>query len=322
MKTWISIYFYRTLSWAVGLSCLLFLISSWIFPESFMHLLLLSFAIQGSALLALAGLYFLKRRNFVLLFVSWATAAVMINPVILEWNQNPAQLGSPTSSDLRIAHFNVLRVNKDTEEIIEKALSSDAQVVSIQENDRFWDQRLKQKMLKAYPYYLTSPSDDCYGISVYSKIPFESHKMIDVEGKKCVVAEINWDGYRTNLALVHATSPGTPSEFDQRNSHLAKLAEELKSLPHPLIVVGDLNAVPWDPVLLRWKKDLTLVRSGGFTPTFPVPLFPMMIPLDHVMHSPEIASVKHEIIPVWSSDHFGVCASLRIQNASSSTAGL
>ena len=74
------------------------------------------------------------------------------------------------------------------------------------------------------------------------------------------------------------------------------------------IVIGDYNATPWCAPFQAMLRDGGLVNSQlgrGHQGSWPVPLPPFMrIPIDHCLHSPDLVTVRREILSEsFDSDH-------------------
>ncbi|MCP5405096.1 MAG: endonuclease/exonuclease/phosphatase family protein [Pseudomonadaceae bacterium] len=104
------------------------------------------------------------------------------------------------------------------------------------------------------------------------------------------------------LLLAHTQSPYTPKAMQQRNAELATLATA--NLPSPLILVGDLNTVPWDPSLAPLKQHLHL--AGSWLPTHPNPL--ALAPIDLLLTTPNIPAPTLHRTRVQGTDHLALIA--------------
>lgn len=75
------------------------------------------------------------------------------------------------------------------------------------------------------------------------------------------------------------------------------------------MVLGDLNVTPWSHVFRDLLKRTGLIDSAqgwGIQPTWPSGAVLLRIPIDHCLHSPDVAIVNREIGENVGSDHFPV----------------
>jgi endonuclease/exonuclease/phosphatase (EEP) superfamily protein YafD len=90
---------------------------------------------------------------------------------------------------------------------------------------------------------------------------------------------------------------------------LASLTPLVQRLGAPVLLLGDLNASPWSYPFRRLLEGSGL-RDGslgrGFQPTWPTGLWPLLIPLDHSLHSAGIGIQDRIVGPAVGSDHYPV----------------
>jgi endonuclease/exonuclease/phosphatase (EEP) superfamily protein YafD len=119
-----------------------------------------------------------------------------------------------------------------------------------------------------------------------------------------IVADL--DGQPVHVIAAHPVSPLTPARAAQRDRALRRLATRAAADDAPTVVMGDLNATPWSPDLqqLLASGDLRDSQVGfGLQPSYPAPLGPVGIAIDHVLHSPELTTVLRALGPSFGSDH-------------------
>jgi endonuclease/exonuclease/phosphatase (EEP) superfamily protein YafD len=163
-------------------------------------------------------------------------------------------------------------------------------------------------LTNTYPHRLVQPREDNFGIALYSKLPLQDGRIIDIgeAGVPSIIATVQTE--KTNL-LVVATHPLPPFGYNYsrlRNEQLEQLPKYLRS-PHPILLLGDLNATPWNTHFRKLLKQTGLrdsTKGFGYQPSWPshAPLF--LIPLDHCLHSEGIAIFDRRIGKNVSSDHY------------------
>jgi endonuclease/exonuclease/phosphatase (EEP) superfamily protein YafD len=102
----------------------------------------------------------------------------------------------------------------------------------------------------------------------------------------------------------HPVSPGGRARAIARDVQLQRLAEHVKQLQDPVLLVGDLNATPW-------SAGMRIITSGklGFrsldppwTPTWHK-LSVVGVPIDHALASAPLVITRRSVGPDVGSDH-------------------
>lgn len=209
---------------------------------------------------------------------------------------------------LRVAHFNVLQSNEAYTDVIERMRASDADVIGVQEVDPGWEQALRDGLSDQYPFSLTEPRTDRYGIALFSRVPLKLARVIRLGASPAVEVTVQHGSKELRLISVHASSPGSPGHFSARNEQFDRLADHMRSSTAPTMIVGDLNAAPWDKDLLRFLARTGLRTHATVTdPTFPSVAHLALIPIDHVLCDDRVR-VSQRSVHLPGSDHRGVIA--------------
>ena len=277
-------------------------------PDDYLPMLARAFLFQWVlAFAGLALLLFIRRARLPALAAALGGAMLSMGidrPM-------PAPQGRGDGPSLRVMHMNVFQPNVRCEEVVGSILEGDADIVFIQELSPEWADALEAGLSAEYPYRHLEPRRDCYGMAVYSRVPFRSIRTWWVEEAPFIAAELTIDGTNVSLLSVHANSPTSWSDFHRRNRQLAAVAGYTASLGSQALVIGDLNTVPWD------RNYLRLMSVGGLTPandtaerTWPS-LGPLaLIPLDHLLVSQGIRASSFASFTIPGSDHRGIRATL------------
>lgn len=234
-----------------------------------------------------------------------------------------AQLVTPTRTEggaadraqgaaaLRVFHMNVLQPNTSYAEAIAQALQSQADIISVQEVDPRWAGELSRGLHHRYPYSHVVPRENCYGIALFSKVPFGRVETLESAGAPFIEACFDIGGRPLRLIAVHATSPISYGHFRRRNEQLRALGERIAHNDTSTIVVGDLNTVPWDQAFRRFCAQAGL-RSGAPSAyrTWPSIGPFAAIPLDHILVTEDLASSDFTTVDIPGSDHRGLYAAL------------
>lgn len=202
--------------------------------------------------------------------------------------------------NLRIAHLNAYVYNDQIAPKLAFAATSGADVISLVEVLPALVQAA-QSISATYPYQAATSQGKT--MLMLSKYPltvaqdFPAHRL-----RLYHVARPEGAFY---VLQGHVQSPSKPRLLTKRTATMQMLAEKLPLMPKPLMVMGDINTVPWDEAIKPLSNNLVL--AGGWRawlPSFPtrVPL----TPIDHVFASPQFKAYPLQRIRVPTSDHLGL----------------
>lgn len=275
----------------------------------------------GAGLARFRQLSTADRRLLALAAGSVAVQAVQIFPYTrLARKEVLAASGSP---DLRILTANVLQSNRRTDLIRQQIDQLQPDLILLTEADHYWQAEMAH-LEEDYPFQVRQPLENTYGMILYSKL-----ELIGPEVRFLVKEEI--PSIRTRVRLkggrefwlfaVHPEPPAslkpdkTPRGSGARDVELLLLAEELKDLNAPTIVVGDFNDVAWSHTTRLFKRISRLLdprRGRGMFNTFHASCPPLRYPLDHLFHSEHMMLVDFKRLPNVGSDHFPIYAALQL----------
>ena len=169
--------------------------------------------------------------------------------------------------------------------------------------------------LASYPHRQVAARYDNFGIGFFSRHPIDSARivpfgLVDIPS---IFAQLHLDGRPLTFVATHPMPPGDALLASERNSHLEWLVSEIAGLSGPVLLAGDLNATPWSPVYRRFVKKSGLIdsaRGRSIQPTWPTFIPLLWIPLDHVLHTPDIAVLDHVVGDSVGSDHYPLIVDL------------
>ena len=256
--------------------------------------------------LLLAGLYALGRKH------RWTAAALALAGVnalpIALFLLPPATTPPANGPVLRAMLMNVNTRRGDPALVRAAILRENPDLLVLDEISAEWVKSL-EPVLAAYPFRLTEPRPDNFGIGLFSRLPLEAAR-VEHSGMAelpSLFAEIQFDGRPLALVATHPLPPANADLAAERNAQLDWIARQAAALPHPVLLLGDLNTSPWSPYYRRLIKTSGLADSAkgrSIHPTWPSFLPALWIPLDHALHSEEIAIHARRIGPTVGSDHF------------------
>ncbi len=280
--------------------------SQWWLLELFSH-----FRVQYFVFLALASPVFawVGARRSAAVYGEIA----LLNLILIITAQSGGAKTTPSRQPvLRLAVLNVNTANQEFERVREFLRETSADLVVLIEVDDRWMQEMKP-LQAAYPYSMAEPSDDNFGIALFSKVSLEHAEFIELGNSivPAVSATFQIGTNRVTLLGVHFLPPANSEDAATRNAQFAALAQLARSNAPPIIVVGDFNSTPWSPWFSRFTRDSGLRHSllgFGFRGTWPTAIPILSIPLDHVFVSESVTVVNHRLGPDIGSDHAPVVA--------------
>jgi endonuclease/exonuclease/phosphatase family metal-dependent hydrolase len=249
----------------------------------------------------------------------------------------PAGADGPKDRELRVITFNIHHgadgaERLDLERIARVIEDSGADVAALQEVDRHWSARsafadqtaeLSQRLgmqgvyganLDLEPLEAGQPRRQ-YGTAILSRFPIKAwHNTLlprpnNGEQRGLLEAVVNVRGVRVRVANTHLQH----NSALERTAQAQRIAELLAPAPEPVVLVGDLNAVPEAPELaplLGTFADAWTRAGDGPGHTIPVEAPDRRI--DYVLTSPSIAARSAEVIATTASDHLPVVAELAV----------
>ncbi len=209
-------------------------------------------------------------------------------------------------------------------------------VVALQEVDRNWLRSAGSDqpavfahllgMFACYGANLNLPADlpgernREYGNLILSRLPIYGCRNLplpkaspDAEQRGLLLARIQLDGQTIQIANTHLHI-----RAEDRMLQTKAIADTLRAVEYPIVLMGDLNARPGDPELayvLSTLRDAWQLAGEGAGATSPAtPTAPPRNRIDYILHSPsllvESITVDTTATATMASDHYPVAATL------------
>lgn len=214
----------------------------------------------------------------------------------------------------RLIISNVLQDNEAYDKWLKVVRESDPDVIVAVEVDAKWDAVLAA-LEKDYPHHVRRPQDNFYGMSLYSRLPFEGEPKVrfivqDDVPSIHVTLRLK-DGQKVLLHAMHPRPPEPIRNQDSapRDAELVLIGKEIAAEQRhvPTVVCGDLNDVAWSyttQLFLRLSKLLDPRMGRGMFNSYSANSRIFRFPLDHVFHSNEFKLVDLRVCEHVGSDHF------------------
>lgn len=203
----------------------------------------------------------------------------------------------------------------DIEQVVAAAASAD--VVVLLEATSGAAQRLEQAGWRdRFPYVVGDPTTAGNGSPIYSRFPLRAAASLPRSSFPQWAATVTVpDVGPVRVLAAHPCNP-----FCGNNRWAAEhdaLRRVATSVPPdlPLVVAGDLNAVPdHGPLRALHRAGLTSaadLAGAGWLPTFPAnSLVPPLLPIDHVLVDDQLTAISVTSFRVTGTDHLGLRAEL------------
>ncbi len=242
-----------------------------------------------------------------------ATTALLVNLALVA----PLYLAQPAAADgnetIEVISFNVTASNPEREAVLEYLGASGADIIFLHESSTDWEDALSRSGL-SYRMVSAREPGSVFGTlalirdeAVATVIPLGDFGQWSIE----VVTELN--GNEVKVLGTHPLSPVSPSRAAARDEQLRIIGEWAEQQEVPVVVTGDFNASTWSRgfTLVDGPADLTNSQRGfGVQPSWPAgfPLFG--IPIDHLIHSPELTTIDRRLGESLGSDHFALIVTI------------
>lgn len=259
-------------------------------------------------LTAVASLLLIPRnRKTALFFAAFALINLLtFLPVFFNRQAHPEQ----ARNTLRIVLSNVNSRAGKPELVAKMIKDCSPDILVLEEITSNWLDALKPD-LTAYPYTKVSPRFDNFGIGLFSKLRLtdDTIAILGSAGLPSIIANVHTENGIITIIATHPLPPAGAEYSRLRNEQLEKLANHIKQIDQPVLLLGDLNVTPWNYYFKRLTEQTGLQDSSKgrrIQTTWPRfnPL--MRIPIDHCLHSPAIIITDKQIGPNIGSDHLPV----------------
>ncbi|MBM4152423.1 MAG: hypothetical protein FJ220_02730 [Kiritimatiellaceae bacterium] len=272
----------------------------WLF-DLFSH-----FRVQYFQICLLLIAWFFWKRHY-----RWMAAglglALLNYAFVLPFYFGKPEAGGTAGKTIRVMQINLNAGNGAVEKVLSSIEKYNADLVLLEEVTPKWEKEL-QGVYSNYPHRLTQSRSDCFGIQLLSRFPFRSGEVLVIgpAGLPSVRADIETPQGPIAFIGTHPLPPIGGANSNERNQQLSALPELVKQQRYPVVLAGDLNLSPWSPWFRALLKESGLKNSMqgfGFQPSWPKKPAFFRIPLDHVLHSPDVQIVNRFMGEDTGSDH-------------------
>lgn len=267
-----------------------------------------NFRVQYAAALAIMALF--------LYFGRWrrTAAVVAVGAIVNLAVVVPLYFGGgpdlATVPSLRVMTFNLLASNDQFGAVAALIRFEEPDIVLLHEASRPWEAAMTGAGLD---YEVTTSRDEGqrYGTLVLSR-PGDRVTSFGATVGSPRAVEIVHEGVA--VLGIHPLAPYSAERSALRDAQMEFASDwaDDQALPH--IVAGDFNATPWSYPFRKLLAETDLVNSQkgfGIQPTFPSGrAYFLRIPIDHLLHSPDLTVADRRLGPRSGSDHLPLLVDL------------
>lgn len=273
----------------------------------------------GLAAAALLAASLVWRRPW-MMALAFASLAAQGLPAVLPGRTAAAHGVAPacTGPELRVVTANAWFASTRHDALVDWLARSDADVIALQEVTPAWEAAMAP-LFAAYPHRLLLARDDPYGIALLSRWPLDREAgSVDFagDGLPSLVATAALPGKRAlRVIAMHTHWPMTRELQRQRDQSLRAAAQLAASGADATVLVGDLNLTPYAPAFARLVGESGLrdaLEDTAWRPTWQADVWPLALPIDHVLVPRGACVLAHEIGPDVGSDHRPLQVLLRL----------
>ena len=243
-----------------------------------------------------------------------AAGAALALAQVLPWYAGAEPAASPGGA-VRLLVSNVRQGNKRHEGLERLVAAEDPDVIGLVEVNSRWREALGALRAR-YPHHYELPDERYVGLGLYSRLPLEDARVLRLpDATPALAATLATSCGEVRLVLVHPVAPVSRKQVRRRNAQILAFARYAASTAGPLVMAGDFNVTMWNEGYrpLETLAGLANARKGrGIGPTWPS-LWPLGVPIDHVLTSPELRVHDFRVLDSIGSDHrpiavkFSVC---------------
>lgn len=217
------------------------------------------------------------------------------------------------ADQIAILHINMLRDNTEVQNLIELIEHEDPDILSLQELSVENYNFLKEDLDNLFPYRYVKPEDSYIELGIFSKFPIADSQTIYVRNYPIFHVKIEIQDKLVDLFALHTQAPFNRDMWISQSEMFQKLDELISMSTGGVIIVGDLNAVPWHNEFATMMRHNNL-KAAHYSPfgTYPAGNFLVCVPIDHIIVSDDLKILETSRMSVAGSDHFGIRSNLQV----------
>ncbi len=244
-----------------------------------------------------------------LMFSSLLGAAILCLFLKNNSNRNLVMPEVNTDAQVSIAHFNLSSLEPDVAQLFAIVNDTKADVLSFQEFTPLWKEVLDSVVVDSYPHSIEIMRIDPFGLSIFSKIPYDHVDTSYVSGIPIVCFGVSAAHETIELVSTYISPPLDSYSKEIAESQLSAMNIILSASNFPHMVVGEFNDVYWSNRVRTFRNDNNLVNSRRNTT-----VTSLDIPLDHIFHSESLECIQFSEVLDKADRKVGILGNYQIIN--------
>ncbi|HSS00742.1 MAG TPA: endonuclease/exonuclease/phosphatase family protein [Kofleriaceae bacterium] len=248
-------------------------------------------------------------------WIDVAAIAMLVHalPLVVDLTRSPRS-GAAGGGEIRVLMLNVRTENRHVDQVRQLIADEKPDIVGLVEVDRRWIAGVAPAV-SDFVGRIEEPRDDHFGVALYARGRVAGAIERLGSDLPSAVAEVEIRDARLRVVLMHPMPPINADAMRLQERQVAAVAERVRALEEPLVVMGDFNTTPWSRVFARLVEHTGLCdsRAGfGIQASFPSDMAILRIPIDHLLASCSIGVRARRIGPQVGSDHLPAIVDLTI----------
>ncbi|MEE4015926.1 endonuclease/exonuclease/phosphatase family protein [Roseibium sp. FZY0029] len=236
--------------------------------------------------------------------------AVKLIPYIFPEDRHTAAACDP-ERQFKVMVANVKLENHRADELLRIVRDRDPDLLLALETTEWWDRQLSA-LEDEMPHAASRITGSHFGMHLLSRLPLEDTEILSPAGQDTPVIRSNISlptGDEVRFYGIHPRPPHPGQSSVGRDALLMWAALQTAETDGPVVLAGDLNAVPWERTVSRLQRIGGLIdprRIFGFQATYDAHSWWMAWPLDQVLHTQDLSVTSMVVLPDFGSDHYPV----------------
>jgi endonuclease/exonuclease/phosphatase (EEP) superfamily protein YafD len=214
----------------------------------------------------------------------------------------------PEGNRLRLLEVNVEMTNHDAASLLAIVRAAKPDVAWFQEVDDWWADQLAP-LTAELPNVVKQPQPNYFGVELMSRLrlvdPQVKHLTSSADPSVFTGVELP-SGQAIRLYAIHPRPPQVGQSTRERAGQVMAMALAARDDTAPHVVMGDMNAVPWEDVIRRAERVGRFLdpRIGrGLFITWNAKSWVLRWPLDQILPGQDFTLISLEVLPPFGSDH-------------------
>ncbi|KFB11422.1 endonuclease/exonuclease/phosphatase family protein [Nitratireductor basaltis] len=213
---------------------------------------------------------------------------------------------------------NVKLENRNADRLLTLVRDEEPDIFLALETNEWWDEQLAP-LAESFGNTAQKITGSYFGMHLFSRFALENTRIINPVAQDTPAIETELlleSGERIRFLGLHPRPPHPNQRSIGRDAQLMWAALKAREADLPVVLAGDLNAVPWEKTVERLQRVGRFMdprQRFGYMATYDANSWWMRWPLDQVLHQGALATLSYEVLPSFGSDHYPIkitlCAS-------------